>query len=115
MEGHTIADNVTCYIVPGSEYVRERAIEEGLDQIFEKAGADFRMPGCSMCLAMNEDKVPPGEHCISTSNRNFIGRQGTGSITHLASPQTVALSAIAGYITTEYPVKATNQNQEIAT
>ena len=99
LEGKKIAKEMTLYVVPGSEAVREQAIAEGLDKIFISAGADFRMPGCSMCLAMNEDKVPPGEHCISTSNRNFIGRQGTGSITHLASPRTVALSAIAGKVT----------------
>ena len=100
LNGRHIAEGVTFYIVPGSEQVREQAIQEGLDRIFRAAGADFRMPGCSMCLAMNEDKVPPGHHCISTSNRNFIGRQGPGSITHLASPTTVAYSALAGYITT---------------
>jgi 3-isopropylmalate/(R)-2-methylmalate dehydratase large subunit len=94
-----VAKTVTLYIVPGSEAVRAEAISEGLDKIFEAAGAYFRMPGCSMCLGMNEDKVPAGEHCISTSNRNFMGRQGVGSITHLASPRTVALSAVAGKIT----------------
>ncbi len=87
------------YVVPGSEQVRNQAIEEGLDKIFEAAGAEFRMPGCSMCLAMNADKVPSGARCISTSNRNFMGRQGPGSITHLASPATVAASAIKGMIT----------------
>lgn len=86
------------YIVPGSEQVRNIAIAEGLDKIFADAGAEFRMPGCSMCLAMNDDKVPEGQRCISTSNRNFIGRQGKGSITHLASPQTVAASAVMGKI-----------------
>ena len=95
-----IAPDVTLYIVPGSEMVRQQAIQEGLDKIFIAAGADFRMPGCSMCLAMNEDKVPPGQRCISTSNRNFIGRQGPESITHLASPATVAYSALAGKIMT---------------
>ncbi len=98
LRGHKIAQGVTMYIVPGSEKVRAQAISEGLDKIFIEAGADFRMPGCSMCLAMNDDKVPAGQRCISTSNRNFIGRQGTGSITHLASPQTVAASAIKGVI-----------------
>ncbi|MFZ9035990.1 MAG: 3-isopropylmalate dehydratase large subunit [Francisellaceae bacterium] len=98
LKGRKIATGVTLYIVPGSEAVRAAAINEGLDRIFIEAGADFRMPGCSMCLAMNEDKVPAGARCISTSNRNFIGRQGTGSITHLASPITVAASAIKGQI-----------------
>jgi 3-isopropylmalate/(R)-2-methylmalate dehydratase large subunit len=78
--------------------VRAQAIEEGLDQVFEAAGAQFRMPGCSMCLGMNDDLVPPGKRCISSSNRNFVGRQGPGSLTHLASPATVAASAIAGKI-----------------
>jgi 3-isopropylmalate/(R)-2-methylmalate dehydratase large subunit len=98
LRNRKVAKNVTMYIVPGSEQVRSLAIAEGLDKIFEAAGAEFRMPGCSMCLAMNDDKVPAGERCISTSNRNFIGRQGKGSITHLASPQTVAASAIMGKI-----------------
>ncbi|WP_119328193.1 3-isopropylmalate dehydratase large subunit [Cysteiniphilum halobium] len=98
LKGRKIAQGVTMYIVPGSEQVRAQAIAEGLDKIFIEAGAEFRMPGCSMCLAMNDDKVPAGQRCISTSNRNFIGRQGTGSITHLASPQTVAASAIKGAI-----------------
>ena len=96
--GKHVADGVTMYVVPGSEQVLAQACEEGLDKIFIEAGADFRMPGCSMCLAMNEDKVPAGQRCISTSNRNFIGRQGVGSITHLASPYTVTASAIAGRI-----------------
>lgn len=98
LKGKKVADNVTMYIVPGSEQVRNIAISEGLDKVFADAGAEFRMPGCSMCLAMNDDKVPEGQRCISTSNRNFIGRQGKGSITHLASPQTVAASAIMGKI-----------------
>jgi 3-isopropylmalate/(R)-2-methylmalate dehydratase large subunit len=98
LKGKHIAANVTMYVVPGSEGVRAQAQREGLDKIFESAGAQFRMPGCSMCLAMNDDKVPPGKRCLSTSNRNFVGRQGPESITHLASPATVAASAIAGKI-----------------
>ncbi|TNF69342.1 MAG: 3-isopropylmalate dehydratase large subunit [Gammaproteobacteria bacterium] len=98
LKGRKVSSHVTMYIVPGSEQVRNQAISEGLDKIFTQAGAQFRMPGCSMCLAMNEDKVPKGERCISTSNRNFIGRQGSGSITHLASPETVASSAVMGKI-----------------
>ena len=98
LKGRKVAKNITMYIVPGSEQVRKIAIAEGLDKIFADAGAQFRMPGCSMCLAMNDDKVPAGQRCISTSNRNFIGRQGKGSITHLASPQTVAASAVMGKI-----------------
>lgn len=98
LKGKKISKNVTFYVVPGSEKVMEEAKREGLDQIFKEAGADFRNPGCSMCLGMNDDKVPSGMRCISTSNRNFIGRQGTGSRTHLASPATVAASAIRGEI-----------------
>ncbi|MGJ8664688.1 MAG: 3-isopropylmalate dehydratase large subunit [Marinicella sp.] len=106
LENQHIAPHVTMYIVPGSEQVMQQAKEEGLVDIFTQAGAEFRMPGCSMCLGMNDDKVPPGSRCISTTNRNFIGRQGTGSITHLASPATVAYSAVMGFITTQ------NQQQE---
>jgi 3-isopropylmalate/(R)-2-methylmalate dehydratase large subunit len=99
LKGKKVNPNVTFYIVPGSEQVHEMARREGLDSIFIEAGAEFRLPGCSMCLGMNDDKVPAGKRCISSSNRNFVGRQGTGSITHLASPATVAASAIAGCIT----------------
>lgn len=107
LKNQQIASHVTMYIVPGSEQVMQQAMDEGLETIFIQAGASFRMPGCSMCLGMNDDKVPPGARCISTTNRNFIGRQGTGSITHLASPATVAYSALAGYISTS------NQPQNI--
>lgn len=99
LKDRKVHSSVKFYIVPGSERVMEQAHEEGLVEIFNAAGAEFRMPGCSMCLGMNDDKVPPGNRCISTSNRNFIGRQGEGSITHLASPATVAASAVAGVIT----------------
>jgi 3-isopropylmalate/(R)-2-methylmalate dehydratase large subunit len=99
--GRTVAKDVIMYIVPGSEQVLIEAQNEGLDKIFAAAGAELRMPGCSMCLAMNPDKVPEGKRCISTTNRNFIGRQGALSVTHLASPQTVAASAIKGYIISE--------------
>ena len=99
LEGKKVHPSVTMYVVPGSESVSAQAEAEGLRAIFEAAGAQFRMPGCSMCLGMNDDKVPAGERCISTSNRNFIGRQGEGSITHLASPATVAASALQGAIT----------------
>ena len=98
LDGNKVAEHVSMYIVPGSESVRMQAQEEGLAEIFEASGADFRMPGCSMCLGMNDDKVPEGKRCISSSNRNFVGRQGIGSRTHLASPATVAASAIAGKI-----------------
>jgi 3-isopropylmalate/(R)-2-methylmalate dehydratase large subunit len=93
-----IAKHMTFYVVPGSEQVMKQAIDEGLVDIINQSGAEFRMPGCSMCLGMNDDKVPAGKRCISSTNRNFVGRQGTGSITHLASPATVAASAIAGKI-----------------
>ncbi|MDC0357964.1 3-isopropylmalate dehydratase large subunit [Oligoflexia bacterium] len=98
LKGKQVHPSVTMYIVPGSEQVLQQAQAEGLDRVFEVAGASFRMPGCSLCIAMNDDIVPAGKRCISSSNRNFIGRQGTGSITHLASPATVAASAVAGHI-----------------
>lgn len=98
-KGNKVAPSVIVYVVPGSEKVRSQAIEEGLDKIFTEAGCDFRNPGCSMCLAMNDDKVPAGARCASTSNRNFVGRQGTGSITHLMSPIMAAAAAIEGQIT----------------
>ena len=97
--GKKVHPQVTLYVVPGSESVRKQAMEEGLDKVFEAAGAQFRMPGCSMCLSMNDDRVPQGKRCVSSSNRNFIGRQGPGSITHLASPATVVASAIEGRLT----------------
>ncbi len=99
LAGRKISQDVTFYVVPGSEAVREQAIAEGLDRIIRDAGGDFRMPGCSMCLGMNDDKVPVGKRCVSSSNRNFVGRQGPGSITHLASPATVTASAIFGKLT----------------
>ncbi len=98
LKGRKVHKDVTFYVVPGSERVMEEARREGLDEIFREAGADFRMPGCSLCLGMNDDQVPAGKRCISSSNRNFRGRQGAGSRTHLASPATVAASAIAGRI-----------------
>lgn len=99
LDGRKVHQDVTLYIVPGSEAVMKQANKEGLDRIFEASGASYRMPGCSMCLGMNDDKVPEGKRCISSSNRNFVGRQGPGSRTHLASPATVVASAIAGKIT----------------
>ena len=99
LKGKKVHPSVTMYVVPGSEAVLKQAKEEGLDKVFVDSGADFRMPGCSMCLGMNDDLVPAGKRCVSSSNRNFIGRQGPGSITHLASPATVAASAIAGCLT----------------
>lgn len=85
-------------IVPGSEQVEKQMQEEGLLDLFKDAGADVRAPGCSMCLAMNGDMVPEGARCASTSNRNFVGRQGVGSFTHLMSPQMAAICAVTGKI-----------------
>ena len=99
MKGRKVANGVKVLIVPGSELVYRKAVESGLAAIFEAAGAEFRLPGCSMCLAMNEDRVPPGMRCASTSNRNFIGRQGSDSITHLMSPLMAAAAAVTGNIT----------------
>jgi 3-isopropylmalate/(R)-2-methylmalate dehydratase large subunit len=98
LKGKRVAKGVTVYVVPGSEAVRKQMIEEGLDRIFIEAGADFRQPGCSMCLGMNEDKCPPGKRVASTSNRNFIGRQGPGALSHLMSPIMAAAAAVEGKI-----------------
>ena len=86
-------------VVPGSMQVKKQAEAEGLDKIFREAGADFREAGCSMCLAMNGDQLEPGEYSVSTSNRNFEGRQGKGGRTFLASPLTAAASAVMGVVT----------------
>ena len=91
--------DVYAMVVPGSGLVKEQAIREGLDKILVEAGFDWREPGCSMCLAMNPDKLEPGERCASTSNRNFEGRQGNGGRTHLMSPQMAAAAAITGKLT----------------
>lgn len=99
VRGQHKAPGVTAWLVPGSWAVRRQIIEEGIDKILEEAGFELRLPSCSACLAMNPDKVPAGKLCISTSNRNFVGRQGPGSRTVLASPLTVAASAITGVIT----------------
>ena len=97
--GRRVADSVYAMIVPGSGLVKEQAEEEGLDKIFREAGFDWREPGCSMCLAMNADRLEPGERCASTSNRNFEGRQGRGGRTHLMSPSMAAAAALTGRIT----------------
>lgn len=96
LKGHKIADGVQMLVVPGSVAVRKAAMEEGLDKIFEDAGAEWRDAGCSMCLAMNPDKLEPGQRSASTSNRNFEGRQGKGGRTHLVSPLVAAATAIRG-------------------
>jgi 3-isopropylmalate/(R)-2-methylmalate dehydratase large subunit len=99
VKGKKKADNVTVWIVPGSRQVEKQIIKEGLKDIFEAAGMQLRQPGCSACLAMNEDKVPAGKYSVATSNRNFEGRQGPGSRTFLASPLTAAACAITGKVT----------------
>ena len=99
VKGKKKADNVEVWIVPGSKQVEKQAIEEGIDKIFEAAGFQLRQPGCSACLGMNEDKIPAGKYCISTSNRNFEGRQGAGARTLLASPLSAAAAAVTGVVT----------------
>lgn len=99
LAGKKIAPHVRGMIVPGSTQVRERAEREGLAQIFIDAGFEWRQSGCSMCLAMNEDVLSPGDRCASSTNRNFAGRQGAGSRTHLMSPAMVAAAAVAGHLT----------------
>ncbi len=99
MKGRKVSPKVRMLVVPGSQQVKKQAEAEGLDKIFREAGADFREAGCSMCLAMNGDQLEPGEYSVSTSNRNFEGRQGKGGRTFLASPLTAAASAITGVVT----------------
>jgi 3-isopropylmalate/(R)-2-methylmalate dehydratase large subunit len=97
-KGKKVASSVKlAMVVPGSGLVKRQAEQEGLDKIFIAAGFEWRDPGCSMCLAMNDDKLAAGERCASTSNRNFEGRQGQGGRTHLVSPQMAAAAAIAGH------------------
>lgn len=92
-----VASSITAIVVPGSMQVKRQAEAEGLDEIFIKAGFQWRLPGCSMCLGMNDDSLSPGQRCASTSNRNFIGRQGRGAFTHLVSPAMAAAAALAGH------------------
>jgi 3-isopropylmalate/(R)-2-methylmalate dehydratase large subunit len=99
VRGKKKAEDVTVWIVPGSKQVEAQAIAEGIDKVFEEAGFQLRQPGCSACLAMNEDKIPAGKYCIATSNRNFEGRQGPNARTFLASPLTAAAAAITGNVT----------------
>jgi 3-isopropylmalate/(R)-2-methylmalate dehydratase large subunit len=100
LDGRKVSDGVKqALVVPGSGLVKRQAEAEGLDRIFIEAGFEWREPGCSMCLAMNPDKVPPQERCASTSNRNFVGRQGPGSRTHLVSPAMAAAAAVTGRLT----------------
>ena len=98
LKGKKVADNVSAIVVPGSGLVKAQAEEEGLDKIYKEAGFEWREPGCSMCLAMNADKLKPQERCASTSNRNFEGRQGNLGRTHLMSPIMAAHTAIKGVI-----------------
>ncbi|WP_096189323.1 3-isopropylmalate dehydratase large subunit [Evansella halocellulosilytica] len=100
IRGHRVNPKVTAMIVPGSKQVKKQAEEEKLDQVFKEAGFDWRESGCSMCLSMNPDVVPPGKRCASTSNRNFEGRQGRGARTHLVSPVSAAAAAIKGHFCT---------------
>ncbi|WP_338878683.1 3-isopropylmalate dehydratase large subunit [Achromobacter veterisilvae] len=97
-QGRRVAPGVRALVVPGSQRVKRAAERLGLDRVFRDAGFEWREPGCSMCVGMNADKVPPGERCVSTSNRNFEGRQGPGARTHLASPASAAAAAVAGAI-----------------
>jgi 3-isopropylmalate/(R)-2-methylmalate dehydratase large subunit len=98
VKGRRIASNIRlAMVVPGSGIVKAQAEKEGLDKVFRDAGFEWREPGCSMCLGMNDDRLNAGERCASTSNRNFEGRQGEGSRTHLVSPAMAAAAAIAGH------------------
>ena len=98
LKGRQVAHNVRVMVVPGSQAIKQQAEAEGLDQVFKSAGAEWREPGCSMCIAMNGDQLQPGQYAVSTSNRNFEGRQGQGGRTFLASPATAAASALAGAV-----------------
>ena len=98
VKGRKVAANIKlAMVVPGSGLIKQQAEDEGLDRIFVEAGFEWREPGCSMCLAMNADRLEPGERCASTSNRNFEGRQGQGGRTHLVSPAMAAAAAIKGH------------------
>ena len=97
VRGHRVADGVSAMVVPGSGQVKLQAEQEGLADVFREAGFDWREAGCSMCLAMNPDKLEPGQRCASTSNRNFEGRQGKGGRTHLVSPEMAAAAAVKGH------------------
>ena len=98
VKGRRVAEGLRMMVVPGSQQVKRQAESEGLDAVFKAAGAEWREAGCSMCIAMNGDQLQPGQYAVSTSNRNFEGRQGKGGRTFLASPLTAAASAIAGVV-----------------
>jgi len=99
IKGRKVDPNVRMMVVPGSQQVKKQAEAEGLDKIFKEAGAEWREAGCSMCIAMNGDQLAPGQYAVSTSNRNFEGRQGKGGRTFLASPLTAVASAVNGCVT----------------
>jgi 3-isopropylmalate/(R)-2-methylmalate dehydratase large subunit len=99
LKGRKVSPNVRVLVVPGSQEVKRQAIAEGLPELFREAGCEWREPGCSMCIAMNGDQLAPGQYSVSTSNRNFEGRQGKGGRTFLASPLTAAASALTGVVT----------------
>lgn len=99
VKGRKKADHVTAWLVPGSHIVEDQIKKEGILEVLEEAGFELRQPGCSACLAMNDDKVPAGKYAVSTSNRNFEGRQGPGSRTLLASPLVAAAAAVTGEVT----------------
>jgi 3-isopropylmalate/(R)-2-methylmalate dehydratase large subunit len=103
LKGRKLSENLRMLVVPGSQAIKHRAEEEGLDRIFIEAGAEWRNSGCSMCLAMNGDEASAGQFVVSTSNRNYEGRQGVGARTFLASPLTAAASAVEGVITDVRP------------
>jgi len=115
VKGKQKADDVQVWVVPGSKQVEIQAREEGIDKIFESAGFSLRQAGCSACLGMNEDKIPAGKYCISTSNRNFEGRQGAGARTLLASPLSAAAAAITGRVTDVRELLIATEEQEIVT
>jgi 3-isopropylmalate/(R)-2-methylmalate dehydratase large subunit len=112
VKGKTKSKDVEVWIVPGSKQVEQQAIKEGIDKIFIDAGFQLRQPGCSACLGMNEDKIPAGKYCISTSNRNFEGRQGAGARTLLASPLSAAAAAITGYVTDAREMASPNPSEK---
>jgi 3-isopropylmalate/(R)-2-methylmalate dehydratase large subunit len=113
VKGRRKASDVEVWIVPGSKQVEAQAKQEGIDKIFEEAGFMLRQPGCSACLAMNEDKIPAGKYCVSTSNRNFEGRQGAGARTMLASPLTAAAAAITGVVTDVREMLAAGKEEQL--
>jgi 3-isopropylmalate/(R)-2-methylmalate dehydratase large subunit len=98
VRGHKVSPHVSSMVVPGSAQVKAQAENEGLHHVFREAGFEWRDAGCSMCLAMNPDKLAPGQRCASTSNRNFEGRQGKGGRTHLVSPAMAAAAAVVGHL-----------------